>query len=516
MTRKILIFIIILSATCASSNFMKEEKPVLWFGTGHRIYAGIDHYRLVYEFHDPCDLLNASLVSNKTQMDEPMMEALEVAHETCERIYKDKFLDLKDSLATRIIRRRMKRASHHFDYILESGAQAIAGQTFGFFGSNFVQTLWEIFDPSSKTNRLSRIEENQEAMREALIKEAENADVLNVAYEKTGKQLSLLDFKLTSLEQSVRRSMTFAQHVESLTNYIIMQITDRSKNLQRLMDGYMEDKSVAIRDMSDLLHYNDLENIKQQDTYFTRLDWMGFQITFEFLVKRTDKKIRLLKVVDFSIWTNLTQQNPHLNTYKGARFIVHNSTSNCVKAAPKAELTALSECDTNNYFDPDLDKWEVAHGDPWTTSPSNSSYHMTYQNLYIYCFPHQVTINSTVYDCPNYVSSVTTDNNVSIPGAFSFQPKKYLQHFIYDQKGSPFKSNLTERYSDRKEIINNAALSRFMARNSTGFFTSITIPPLLRETWYDYLYIYMFLTTLSILAFFLSYKYFAGLITYYA
>lgn len=94
--------------------------------------------------------------------------------------------------------------------------------------------------------------------------------------------------------------------------------------------------------------------------------------------------------------------------YQEERFIIYNTTANCVKGIEEPTQRAVVEiCDTPKYTDPAVSVWrKLLITDNIYSAQNTTAVKRTLLYNYIYCFPSEIRIEGGVQKCPPAVFRV--------------------------------------------------------------------------------------------------------------
>ena len=123
-------------------------------------------------------------------------------------------------------------------------------------------------------------------------------------------------------------------------------------------------------------------------------------VNFRIAVRNKSKDTYVYQLYAFNYWDNLTM-TPHQMKFDGWKYLIYNSTSNCVKAIEEPRDRGVQEdCATRDWKDPRLSHWskqEEAKFDEKRPVVKRAFLHN-----YIYCYSHNITIDGKQYQCPTY------------------------------------------------------------------------------------------------------------------
>lgn len=282
-----------------------------------------------------------------------------------------------------------------------------AGQAISIFVGNIVTNLLsaviERFDPNSNTNRIGRLED-------ALTNLQKNYEITNEVLKGTLTQVELLT---QTVQNTVRRFELLASDFPHymwvagvIINKILAQGTELSKVIEQARKGQIETNA-----MSKIFAIPSLQDIRPEDTVLKSVSLLERgSIHIEFSARIFSPDTRVYEAFGFNHWDQLTEK-PQYKEYKGAKKLMYNETSNCIKAIDESsDPIIFEECIELDGEDPALSIWTPV---PEMMNISRyvdmSTIKKTLEHNYIYCFPGNITIGDKNYRCPVEVFRLPTD-----------------------------------------------------------------------------------------------------------
>ena len=264
--------------------------------------------------------------------------------------------------------------------------------------TNFINTITEYIDPNSKTNRLTRLEQQQ-------INHAKALREIKGITSDMAKLVEELGDEIMSTRRDQLKLARMIPEVIFPSNAIIRSIRLASERLDEVIDTYVETGKVDLKNIGLLLNNTHLEKQHSwRDTVFDNfMVGQGDTILFEFTALQRSEDTHAYQTDAFDYWDNLTEPTIIKRRHEGEQHMIFNHTSNCVRHIPKPKLRAINEeCSTTNYDDGHLDDWKIIQtiSDFDEIKPS-AQVKSTATYNYIYCFPYNITMdNIGTLRCP--------------------------------------------------------------------------------------------------------------------
>lgn len=196
------------------------------------------------------------------------------------------------------------------------------------------------------------------------------------------------------------------QHIQSfpqftwLATLIVNKMTQSSLDLQRITEEARRCR-IAVEPFARLTGLVNLRDIHSENTGFlsiTRINDHTLNLKFFATIESPDT--HAYEVFGFPHWDNLDEV-PRLLEYTGARYLIYNSTSNCIKSMPNLPLHNADQCLELDAEDPALKQWKVVTESSNIESyPNLSTVLKTLRGNVIYCLPGSIEIDGHKYKCP--------------------------------------------------------------------------------------------------------------------
>lgn len=395
-----------MSATTKSS--LEQVSPTIWIDTPYFIEVGIRNFEIIIGYASPCDMMQEYYtgVINFTRS-----FSGQTNHVMCSTRFK-KWLDLAESLPydVKVLERNKRiRRSKFEDLEL----------TFGYIVlSNMVSSIMDYFNPNSTPNRIEKVEKDVLGLHEQLL-----------TYSNVTESLLKMS---QGFEQSVKKELIDIRkenhqnlEIHFTNNEILVAIKDKYLALENLITAYRMNQKLDSLALNKILDSSkdtsglaeNIKNIIDEDTIITKITHKVVSVNttgiirLKFSTKSRSKDTKVFEVYAFDHWENLTG-TPRFVTYKGPRYLIANSTSNCKKGTfpPSQNSNSLiNYCVRANWSDPELKSWKPMRDYININETFLESQHKeTRAKLFSYCFPGFVKIQAANNEfktlrCPSQV-----------------------------------------------------------------------------------------------------------------
>lgn len=278
----------------------------------------------------------------------------------------------------------------------------------GFFFSNVLNTMKDKFFPK---------DDHEERERESMLEKK---------LENLNKELNITELMINATDNSMRQMSNIVKHNErKLTmflhvfpdvvfavDYIVLHMSMIHGHLTKMRFNYRH-KKADLYVLSDLLNTDEFDVLEPNSVLIRQLTSPRENtLEVEFSANKKDPWTFVYRVDGFRYWANLTGK-PALMEYAGERYLIYNTSSNCVKAIdqPTQSFVQVS-CANRNVEDKRLALWQkVLETDNPYEQPANTSVKGQYPYVYVYCYRLNITIREKTYKCPPYVFRL----NATIP-----------------------------------------------------------------------------------------------------
>lgn len=460
---KSLFMILVLFNLLSSSYQIVFERvtPVVWVDTKKLVDHGPVSYLMELRFADPCRYLHSfkqnirkkrqaiggipiqnqqqnppqftQVVTNSMQDDFNI--ALNDAIIHCNSIYHENIIQQLELLKPQSTNRSPKEKIRRARGVLEFTA--------GMFLTNILTT---VVDKIFKVDKEEELEERQQIVAQRLERLEKEVNMTSLIEQATLESMKSLSEIVTHTQ---KRLSEFVHRFPSLaftTNYMCSGIVRKGSILNR-MRYTAKSRKIDLISVSELLETDVLSDVIPESAVFRKLSSPNPSvIRMEFIARTGDPFTKVYRVNPFRYWTNLTE-SPTLVEYVGERYLIHNSSNNCVEAIDEpVQMFVTKSCMTKDKTDKRLSAWHnvIKVKDPYT-QPANTSTKDSWPWVYIYCFRLNITIGKETSRCPPYVFKLnatrvwnTTDTlyepkNVSYEGSWDMQPLTHEVHSVHFQ-----------------------------------------------------------------------------------
>lgn len=417
------------------STRLDECKPIIWQPTHHRVEAGTTEYVIDFTVMDPCISLERKFIRKKRDSANntiPNYDVFNVKNpedeqiarrtiEECKNMYNHVYLTRLQDL----IIKGTTRADRHKRSILESVVKASENIIGVSIISNLISSTIDYFNPDSTRNKVIKDEEK-------LAMAIQNFEIkFNITHEV---QQGILN-SLEQLSRDVQDQKRKLNHIVDLlpritwvSSFLQSRITSAATDIKYITEEFMYGR-VSVREMEEMLSLPALEGVRNEDTKFLSISKPHPSVVrFNFIVRETSNDTFGYKVSPFHYWDNLTG-DPSWMEYVGAKFLIYNSTSNCIKAVDEPAGNIIDdECNIQNYIDSRLQEWRsIVTSKNIYENTKTCQVKKTLDYSYVYCFPWNITTRGGTQRCPPYVGRLSiTEPFILAPNtnfSISYKPK---------------------------------------------------------------------------------------------
>lgn len=270
----------------------------------------------------------------------------------------------------------------------------------GFFFSNILNTVLD---------RFIRKDDGEEKERSSMIEKK---------LQQLNNELNITELIVNATDNSIRSMSTIIKHTERrLTmmihvfpevvfsaDYMAMHMSIIYGHLSKLKFGARH-KKLELYVLTELLTTKEFDILESSSVRLKRVSSPKENtLEIEFTANRKDPWTLVYRVDAFRYWANLTGK-PALMEYTGERFLIYNSSSNCVKAIDEpVQAFVRATCMSEHMDDRRLALWtKVMETDNPYEQPANTSVKGSYPYVYVYCYRLNITVRGKNYKCPPYV-----------------------------------------------------------------------------------------------------------------
>lgn len=293
----------------------------------------------------------------------------------------------------------------------------LAGAALGYFVSNIWNTE-SVSDEESEINSL----ENMIKKSDTKLTELNQKQDIVEKQNKAVREMILLQGTIVSQQiDSIQHTIFAILHLTVLVSDVVSRmhtvfISFRSRQpdllaLSGLLETEMFDQIIPT-------------SIELNSSTFQAIDHPSIRASFR--AWKAVPYTNIFRILGFTHWGNLLDR-PTLYEYDGAKFVMFNSSNQCVKPIePPIAVTFVSEhCQATNVTETTLNQWKtISTGKP-NEIPLKSEYKVSKLFSIIYCYPHNITVEDQDTEaCPPYVFHVnstqkwyTSDGKKYVPNA---------------------------------------------------------------------------------------------------
>lgn len=400
------------SLAFVDSTLFSKIEPLLYTKTDKFVASGQTVYEIDLHFMSPCYMVEWRGQPPEIALLKPGANESSESHEikiyndlktNCMKLYRaewelplGKLMQLSKPPAPLLSLNGLRKKRG----LIEFGV----GTIFGICISNLVSSMFNFINPSSDHNRILSMDDKFNKMVEIrrTFEEKFNATIeIQAGILRTLKKMS------TQIYADHRELMGIEEmlpHFTWLTAFIQARITEVGNDLKEITREFLKGR-VAVREVSKLLNLTDIEDINNQDTEFHYLH-LGHQhdhVRLRFLVNERSKDTKVYRALGLRHWTNLTGTAEYV-TYAGPKYLIYNKTSNCAQGIDEPfSRSVYTTCETKNGRDPNLDLWSpIITEAKVKRNKVNPIEYKTFHYNYIFCYPHDITINGSTFRCPPF------------------------------------------------------------------------------------------------------------------
>lgn len=357
-------------------------RPIIYQSTDRFINMGVAEYTIDYTYSNPCDILKSYLsqpnqpvssasshlssINNTLQPMHSYGTQLQTYHDdNCVNLFITECNALYDKTWIFKITELLSRTptvlllpNHHHKRSIREKRGFITNIIFGTCISNFLSALYETVVPWSNYHLIKDLQAQQAEEAAKILKFQHQ---FNMTHAINAGFLDLVRNNTRSIREQQKQMnyfLTLSNHLTWLSSLIQTRITLSSIDLRTIIDEYAIHRRVATAEMPDLLNITELKSIENIDTEFISVHQIApntLRLKFNVGIKSQDTAV--YQVHAFRYWDNLTH-TPTLMEYQGDKFVIYNSTANCIKGIEEPTSRAVDDyCDTANFSSSNLNTW---------------------------------------------------------------------------------------------------------------------------------------------------------------
>lgn len=270
----------------------------------------------------------------------------------------------------------------------------------GFFFSNILDTVLDKFfhkNDDEEKDRVNIIEKKLNALNNEL-------NITELIANATENNIRAMGVVIKYTERKISLMVHVFPDLVFTTEYMVMHMTIIYGHLTRLKYGFRH-KRLELYVLTELLNTREFDMLEPNSVRPTKL-WSPREnvLEIEFTANRRDPWTFVYRVDAFRYWANLTG-TPVLMEYAGDRYLIHNTSANCIKAIDEPVLPyVIASCPVKHLDDRRLATWnKVMRTDNPYEQPANTSVKGSFPYVYVYCFRLNITILGKQYKCPPHV-----------------------------------------------------------------------------------------------------------------
>lgn len=323
----------------------------------------------------------------KRQVKDPVVSA----YQQCEEFYRVEIIELLRTLNEQSSLERRQ----------------LGGVLAGVFLSNIYSTVKEKLLGSRDTSFQDRL-----MLVQARLNNLNGELQLNTIVQRAHTQA------LQLLANNISKGINEMPQVMVVASEIISAIGEKRDLLRRLIFSYKEHRTDLVT-LGELLNRTEFEDLKATDSRVIAIRSPAPNVlSVEIMGRVRDRNTKVYEVLAMNFYANITT-HPVRVEYDGKRWLVKNSTSDCV-AAINSEASHFVEtiCDIPGYRDPNLQLW---HSSPvnMTAEPKHSKMLYAQPKILVYCYGNDITIQragavkTITAPCPTHPFLMETNTNFS-------------------------------------------------------------------------------------------------------
>lgn len=294
----------------------------------------------------------------------------------------------------------------------------------GAFLSTIVDTVMERLWPDPA---ISELRERQHAIGSKL--------------ESLIKGINITQYQLQVLSESYDLQQRLAQHqieqiqsflfsiprLSVITSSIIAKITLTGAYIERLRVAFRARRpdmlTMSLLFQSDIMLDIDPSSIIENSIAITSP--YKDALTFEFTGRIRAPDTAVYRVTAFRFWAELLEDRAKLQEYQGPRYLIHNSSSNCIRGISEPRTSYVTaQCAETDFLDQRLGFWKTVEesDDPTQLKTTQTEVHEAWPYVLIYCYPSTITVDRAKMACPPYVFRLNATCAWSTP-TYDYSPK---------------------------------------------------------------------------------------------
>lgn len=284
--------------------------------------------------------------------------------------------------------------------------------------TNLVSTLFSYILPWGDGNRIGKLESQQDLDRKRLDEFENRINMTHEVNSNLQKDITGLTARVLANEQKIKHLTDTLPRVVWIGAYLQNQIQEAGARLESVIRHYKRGQA-DMHNLAALFNNSKFYDIDPEDTFLesvTKLSNATYK--FKLILRNKSQDTKAFKMLSLNYHDNITT-TPSFMRYEGWKYLIFNSTSNCIKAIEYTNERMIQDrCETKDWKDPKLTHWvsypAKDHNNNWPRPQVNS------EGLYnyVYCYKYNITMMNITYPCPSYPFKLhislgfnTTDHN---------------------------------------------------------------------------------------------------------
>jgi len=365
----------------------ERASPIVWTRTGNYVDKGLTRFRVEVRYINPC----LGLRSLKTQN----VVNTQKAENHCNALYEELIPKVIDDMV------RFAKTLEFVQTANRRGKRFIAEFLTGMFFSNILKTYVDKIWPDKEDGELR---ERQKAVADKLTELNRNLNATELLATAMADSLQHVHEVIRRTNEKLNLVAIEAPDIAVTASYIVSKIMMKSSLLAKIRYSF-KNQRIDLQALSELLETDWLSDIHEGSVIARNMDSQGSGILrIEFSGRREAKNTGIYRVDPFRYWANLTG-SPTLMEYIGERYLMFNTSANCIKAINEPSQPFVSGvCDTKDFEDPRLAQWrKIFTVDNLSNQQINTTMKESYPYLFVYCINQHITIQGQTQRCPPYV-----------------------------------------------------------------------------------------------------------------
>lgn len=488
-------------AAPASGNYpFQRVKPIIYKPLDNYVETGSKEYVIDFTYMNPCDVIRLPPPpigpgDNPMSYDHILWNMDAKMKQECEEAYEQSWLK---SMNAWIALPKRKPAGASIDAVNLRKKRSITGLIlFATCVTNLLATVVGLFHHSDESYRLRSLEEAMQRERESVRFFQQHVNIAHQVEKGIIENIKHLERNVQEQNKKIAMILELMPKSSWFTAVLHSRIVMSTLHLNRMIEESQRGR-LATYEASIIFNMTDFQHVENRDTEFLEIRAITpSTVRISFSVNERAKDTHAYEVIGFRHWEALDKL-PQLKEYVGGRYMILNTTSNCIKPIREPKIRGLrDECTESNFVDPRLNKWRLTIETKNVSEVDVVHVEQTSEYWYVYCYPKIIRIDRKSYRCATDVmriciKNVIEVNNVTYKQEHVYREVKMVMPVIDKVHDGHFTSNdtleelkfldrinqlgaLVDSYN-RTEVITIEYVKLRQISYSTLIFLAIAIP----------------------------------------